>query len=216
MNQSEESPFECPICYENYNKTICIPTSFQCGHSCCLSHLSILQLCPICRAQISKQQDCKPNYSLRDGAILYFELLYKTNNKITPKKTPVTESFDTKLSPSPIPDLSNIELSDEEYAKLLDTELNGSPPPSPKKSQPLRSSLKLPPPPPPPVLTRKRSTEGVMKSCGHRCNLFYDMCCSCSDGRPVGENYPTYIDDIGWMDIGDRSDGYCCVCKDRP
>lgn len=212
----EESPFACPICYEDYNKTSNVPTSFLCGHSCCLSHLSILQNCPICRATIAKQIDCKPNYALLDGAMLYFDLLAKRNVQTEINLSPENVAIDLgKTNGDHFP---NIGLSDEDFAKLLDTELNGSPTSSPVKQCiiPLISSIRsMPIPPVRTVLTRAKTAKSILKLCQHRCNLFYDMCCSCSDGRPVEDHYPTYIDDIGWMNIGDRSDGYCSVCKDR-
>ena len=70
------SPFECPICLERYNVDLCIPTSFSCGHSCCISHTKQnFENCPICRIQIKINFKFIPNYDLRDGAVIHFKTL---------------------------------------------------------------------------------------------------------------------------------------------
>lgn len=66
---SGNNPFSCPVCLENYG-TDHVPTSFPCGHSCCLEHARTMSRCPICRAAIP--DTVVPNYSLRDGATEFF------------------------------------------------------------------------------------------------------------------------------------------------
>ena len=74
------SPFECIICYEFYNKESFIPTTLSCGHNCCLQHTKQITHCPICRTIITNNHKLVPNFDLRDGAVLHFELLQKLKN----------------------------------------------------------------------------------------------------------------------------------------
>jgi uncharacterized protein YegL len=67
---SNPNPFECAICFNNYNDEENIPVSFPCGHSCCISHVSQLNgNCHVCRSNIPNISNLSPNYALRDGAL---------------------------------------------------------------------------------------------------------------------------------------------------
>lgn len=80
------NPFECPVCLEVYDSGDHIPTTFLCGHSCCISHASGLDGCPICRGPIPKKVSA--SVSLRDGAVAYMkvkaDLEKKTLNGLKP------------------------------------------------------------------------------------------------------------------------------------
>lgn len=67
------SPFECPVCFEYYDMIGHIPTTFGCGHSCCISHGAKLKTCPLCRLPINR--NLAPNIALRDGAIEYQKVM---------------------------------------------------------------------------------------------------------------------------------------------
>lgn len=131
------------------------------------------------------------------------------------------------------------EVSDEELARLLYFELNGTFPDD-------CPATPTPPPPPPPqsskVEENQRESKGVFhrwfplftaapasvktnsvhksniqhKACGHNCSFSsLDRCCACMDQRPLQREgtYPRYIDGSGWQQNGLRRDGYCPVCK---
>jgi hypothetical protein len=68
------SPFECPICFEEFSDQQ-LPTTLPCGHSCCISHMSSLTMCFACRGPIPSLRNIHPTYALRDGAMLYFGLI---------------------------------------------------------------------------------------------------------------------------------------------
>jgi hypothetical protein len=65
------SPFECPICFEIYNNDARAPTTFPCGHSCCLAHCASMKCCHVCRAHIPNNPAI--SYALRDAAVIYIE-----------------------------------------------------------------------------------------------------------------------------------------------
>lgn len=68
-------PFECIVCFQTYSYgPNGNPVSFPCGHSCCLCHVSFLTECPICGQGLPPLQQCRPNYALRDAAVLYKKL----------------------------------------------------------------------------------------------------------------------------------------------
>lgn len=53
----------------------------------------------------------------------------------------------------------------------------------------------------------------LLPRCGHPCDLDTPKCCECSDRRPYTETYTVYMDGIGDIETGLRSDGYCPKCK---
>jgi len=76
------TPFECPICFENYGSGSTAPTTFPCGHSCCLKHAPHLNgFCFSCRIPIPRLSILKTSISLRDGAELYFSTLTQMKNE---------------------------------------------------------------------------------------------------------------------------------------
>lgn len=52
------------------------------------------------------------------------------------------------------------------------------------------------------------------KNCGHFCypSITID-CCTCMDTRPIlpENNYPMYIDGVGWSNTASRNAGYCHI-----
>lgn len=149
LMSSSASAFECPVCLEGYNNSTSIPVSFQCGHSCCISHVSILRNCPLCRARIPRATECCPNISLRDGALLYYNLLQEIQSSsldrtshssshesttnvnvgtsiqpLDTSHTPTRSSPPNRMTPSPAINRQAQLLSDEAMARQLDVELN--------------------------------------------------------------------------------------------
>ena len=54
-----------------------------------------------------------------------------------------------------------------------------------------------------------------IKNCGHKCSLeFTDKCCACSDKRTISSNlYPKYVDQVGDVNVINRSFYYCPSCR---
>lgn len=55
---------ECPICLKGFNEVD--PTTFPCGHSCCINDAKDLKVCCICNAELSMQSNYKVSITLRD------------------------------------------------------------------------------------------------------------------------------------------------------
>ena len=97
----------------------------------------------------------------------------------------------------------------------------GHPPPTPAPGPPgLLLPDNRPPHPHPhprrPPSSSPRAMARVQKKCGHYCSYSYlSKCCSCMDERPIRQEgtYSVYVDGRGWMYTGQRSAGYCPVCK---
>jgi hypothetical protein len=56
------------------------------------------------------------------------------------------------------------------------------------------------------------------KKCDHDCYPSSTLnCCACSDLREYLEDstYPIYVDGRGWIDEGERNEGYCPVCNPK-
>lgn len=87
------SSFECDICLEEYNDTDNIPTSFPCGHACCLKHTAGLLTCHVCRAPLP--ETLTQSIALRDGAMQFAEMR-------------------KKLAPPPAEAMTSLALSDDE------------------------------------------------------------------------------------------------------
>jgi hypothetical protein len=67
------SPFECPVCYEKFGE-IFVPTTFPCGHSCCMVCVSkgLPSLCFYCKDPLPPLNTLLPSFTFRDAAILFF------------------------------------------------------------------------------------------------------------------------------------------------
>ena len=64
------SPFECPICMETYSNSF-VPTTFPCGHSCCLSHANELnKTCFYCKGNFNPRK-LKPTFALLEASVLF-------------------------------------------------------------------------------------------------------------------------------------------------
>ncbi len=72
---------------------------------------------------------------------------------------------------------------------------------------------------PTPRLTSENLKSTLFKTaCGHPCTLQQvDHCCMCLDTRPkqIEGTYLVFNEGKGWMKRGNRSDGYCTLCKER-
>jgi hypothetical protein len=56
------------------------------------------------------------------------------------------------------------------------------------------------------------------KKCQHNCYPSSTLnCCVCSDLREYQEDstYPIYVDRRGWIDEGERNEGYCPICNPK-
>lgn len=79
--------FECGICCELYNATTNVPTSFPCGHSCCMKHLKTVSICHVCQEELPN--NLRPNLGLRDGAIQLQQMMAQLRAGVAvPKPTP--------------------------------------------------------------------------------------------------------------------------------
>ena len=66
----------CPVCFEVYNDSTNIPTTFPCGHSICIKHVGQLNSkCMVCRRNIPRAQDCFPSRALIDAAMFFHKMV---------------------------------------------------------------------------------------------------------------------------------------------
>ncbi len=92
-NFDNSRPFECPICFEEYNEYAQTPTTLPCGHSCCLSHMRNARHCYLCRQPAPSFDKCSISYALRDGALLYQRILLRERPDIQIPSALPTEHF---------------------------------------------------------------------------------------------------------------------------
>lgn len=211
------SPFECPICCEIYNDIENIPTTFPCGHSCCLVHVNMLRVCFSCRKEVPVANKCLPTFSLRDGAILFQRML--DDRQYNPTHS---ENFSNYSEfPYIIALQRQIEM-DERLARLLQQQdsLERNDFSTPEIVPPVQPASLAPPSIP--IVQQQSSSirshnrNQQMKMCGHLCSFSSLInCCACMDRRPILSNntYPIYVDGQGWKNIGSRKYGYCPFCR---
>lgn len=73
------TPFSCPICFEDYDGVEFNPATLICGHSCCITHVDLLnKKCYNCR-QPFDPKSTHISYALRDGSILYTTMKDRMN-----------------------------------------------------------------------------------------------------------------------------------------
>ena len=223
----EIQPFECPICFERYDREKYVPAMLHCGHSCCISHILVLSICPICRKTIDPET-VNPSFALRDGAIMYYHLFDAIE-----MREPENEEI---ISVQKIIQVS----SDEQYSRRLQNDFNTEKqklrPPSPRtltrnlymaqqrdeeqhRYEVQRAEIQQT------VISREsevqetdesrmRSIGGTVKRCSHWCCLMLNACCACLDTRSQGSQYPVFVDGIGLQSHGgSRRDNYCPICK---
>lgn len=70
--ESELTSLHCGICFEHFDDGLRVPTTFPCGHTCCLRHAAfdLKQKCHVCRSLFPPVVKLSPNYALRDCAVL--------------------------------------------------------------------------------------------------------------------------------------------------
>jgi len=62
-----------------------------------------------------------------------------------------------------------------------------------------------------------KTINSELKKCNHLCSISsLEKCCHCMDIRSFfskNNDYPIYIDGVGWKNGGNRTSGYCPICK---
>ncbi|CAF1172074.1 unnamed protein product [Didymodactylos carnosus] len=196
----------CPICFEEWNM-IHRPTTFVCGHTVCIEHLTCrepLRECPMCRGRLPILKDHQTwhvSYALEEAARTFRRMKDATGNSAVETSTgkpmlKLANEIDTARE--------RLIADDEAYARELeraDKELV-------QLEQRRRKQS------PNPHLTKQR-TENA-KGCGHSCDLITTrQCCACSDRRPVLPYYNAYVDGVGNVSRARRNEFYCPSCKVR-
>lgn len=111
---------ECAICLEYYNATTNVPTSFPCGHSCCLKHTADIMVCHVCRARLAPDQ-LKPNFTLRDLAVEFMKVTKKMEQLLPP-----TEAGSITTEPmGPIVVFREPLAAEQEVMEPMSTETSG-------------------------------------------------------------------------------------------
>ena len=212
---TEINPFECPVCFDQYNDVNNLPTTLPCGHSCCLSHVNQLTNCFHCRRLIPAHNQCYPSFALRDGAILYGKLVLRLNTiadsaAIIPTTSATVYSSAAQTQAAVDADAKFA----RELAKAWELE---------EKNATSRKRFIQPKTVSRNVITvasrtqiRIQTETRQIKSCGHTCTFSsLQGCCACMDRRPTipEGTYPKYKDGHGWVNDAVRSEGYCPFCK---
>lgn len=93
--------YECPICLEIYDGVDHAPTTFPCGHSCCLKHTLEMLLCHVCRAKLPDK--LVPNITLIDMAVEFAEMRRMMRGLMSPPAVsePISSSPPPQASGSP-------------------------------------------------------------------------------------------------------------------
>jgi hypothetical protein len=215
------TPFECPICFEEYGFDN-IPTTLPCGHSLCIAHVVSLPNCVICRARVPAAESLHPSYALRDGAVLYFASVRSELTSV-PREPPITSKSVPAAGAS----------SCQKLACLTPNVIESIPAPSaqPAPSGPstvrpataavTSNSFRTTPSMNASACASASTTTGTrrnceLKKCGHECSVSsLKQCCGCMDQRPMQaeRTYPAYLDGVGWVNNANRNAGYCPICK---
>jgi hypothetical protein len=229
MSITTFNPFECPVCLEFYDDNY-IPTTFPCGHSCCINHVHLLECCFACRSAIPAQRLCQPNYALRDGSIIFRKLLTVycpaevadtflgqqnfslpvSSTKHVARSVTTTASTNTSSTPSCRSSISTA-ASAASSSSLNTTSITRNSP-STLVTNTTNNHNRYS------TMNNLRINQYVceVKSCGHTCSpSSLARCCACMDRRPMQTEgtYPIYIDGLGWSNTGPRNAGYCPLCS---
>ena len=225
---------ECPVCFDSYNDSAAVPTTFPCGHSTCLSHVPLLRgKCPKCRASIPPI--CHPAFALREAAVLISHMQLQTDIEPIAEQAPpaamTTGAEDAQNPPAEIANtrqqstgfvrgLSSVVFVEESSESSEDTTSSSSS--SSDSDESASTHGRRRPFVQPSILQairervpRQRPTCSVCGLVG--CNTSLDRCCRCGDSRPyIAEGtYPTYVEGRGWQPRGRRADLYCTFCRQR-
>lgn len=87
---------ECPICFKSYAEVD--PTTFLCGHSCCIIDARKLRVCCLCKSQIPMPDKLTVSIALRDVALNLLQR--KSSTDSYPKGILKVES-NLRISPTP-------------------------------------------------------------------------------------------------------------------
>ena len=196
----------CPICFEDYSINH-RPTTFECGHSTCIDHVTgrePLQFCkcqrsffftclssdkcenlgPICRHRLRPNYPYHVSYNLQEASQL-FQLIKDKIDWSTIQPVPAVEVRDSAQISA-----AESMRRDEVYARRLQTELNRQPvirQPTAVRARAAPVVTNRPPPDNTATNTPQRDRpvqQGPhtnVKSCGHACDLrSTQRCCACS------------------------------------
>ena len=71
----------CPVCFEVYNDSNNMPTTFPCGHTVCIKHVGQLNgKCMVCRRTIPRVHECFPSRALIDAAMFIRKMVEQIPN----------------------------------------------------------------------------------------------------------------------------------------
>lgn len=212
---------ECPICYETYNeKNNNIPTTFPCGHTCCISHVKNLHDCFACRSKIPKEEDCLPTFSLLDAAFIAMNHQIEMDEKIArllQQQENLEEQYNEQRN-EPMDEPMNaqsIELMNK-HMKLNEKTISST---FNNPTNPISSSTSQPTPQQTSQHTSQPTSPLVnlmLKQCSHLCEFsIFKECCACNDHRPIlpNDTYPIYVPGQGCKKIGSRKAGYFPTCR---
>ena len=204
----------CPVCFEIYNDTTNMPTTFPCGHTLCIKHVGQLNgKCMVCRRDIPRVNACFPSRALIDAAMFIRKMVEQI-----PNLESMMEQFedgegegrkggrDVVDSTNDLaPDLANLVsmgfslvsvraastlLNTTDINILMEYLLDGAndlPPTPPYVADTNRNRPSMPP-----LIrslsdsSRRSSSLSAIKGCGHVCTPgSLPLCCACMDRREM-------------------------------
>jgi hypothetical protein len=185
------TPFECPICFEEYGFDN-IPTTLPCGHSLCIAHVVSLPNCVICRARVPAAESLHPSYALRDGAVLYFASI-RSELTLVPREPPIASKSVTAAAASSCQKLACL------TPNVIESIPVPSAPPAPSGPSTVRpataavtsNSFRTTPSMNASACASASTTTGTrrnceLKKCGNECSVSsLKQCCGCMDQRPM-------------------------------
>lgn len=97
---------ECPICFRSYAEVD--PTTFLCGHTCCLEEARTLKNCPECKIDLASQGEMVVNVTLRDLVVCLTKLPQLKKNALNGKTSKTKHKSKKGKKGGPVNPLSTI------------------------------------------------------------------------------------------------------------